>query len=214
TNLIKILGEGHLIQKQDVFSKKRYAQKHSKEYLQQKYDDHFQGREYTCLKTFLVITKRAKGRYNPKSVNDFVQVLGKVIDLFDRSGVRPEALSGIETDRYVKRILSMNFHEERIVLDNLLAEEEQVESGDRAFRSITLVDTDKVELPEKVTTHLERNDKDTLKGFPVDNMVFLFSVPNFQTIVYNQVLEIVEQRSTLTKLELKRKRHSGIPDPA
>jgi conjugation system TraG family ATPase len=214
TNLIKILGEGHLIQKQDVFSKKRYSQKQSKEYLQQKYDDHFQGREYTCLKTFLVITKRSKGRYNPKSVNDFIQVLGKVIDLFDRSGIRAEALSGIETDRYVKRILSMNFHEERIVLDNLLAEETQVESGDRAIRSVTLVDTDKVELPEKAPTHLERNDKDSLKGFPVDNMGFLFGVPNFQTIVYNQVLEIVEQRSTLTKLELKRKRHSGIPDPA
>ena len=214
TNLIKILGEGHLIQKQDVFSRKTYSEKFSKEYLQQKYDDHFQGRQYTALNTFLVITKRAKGRYNLKSVNDFIQTLGKVTDLFERSAIKVEALSRIETDRYVKRILSMNFHEEKIVLDNLLSEERQVESGERAFRSITLVDTDKVELPENVTTHLERNDKDSLKGFPVDNMSFLFDVPNFQTLIYNQIIEIIEQRSTLTKLELKRKRHSGIPDPA
>jgi conjugation system TraG family ATPase len=214
TNLIKILGEGHLIQKQDIFSRKTYSEKFSKEYLQQKYDDHFQGRQYTSLNTFLVITKRAKGRYNLKSVNDFIQTLGKVTDLFERSGIKVEALSRIETDRYVKRILSMNFHEEKIVLDNLLSEERQVESGERAFRSITLVDTDKVELPENVTTHLERNDKDSLKGFPVDNMSFLFDVPNFQTLIYNQIIEIIEQRSTLTKLELKRKRHSGIPDPA
>lgn len=214
TNMIKILGEGHLIQKQDIFSRKTYCETYSKEYLQQKYDDHFHGRQYTSLKTFLVITKRAKGRYNQKSVIDFVQTLGKVTDLFERAGVKTEALSAIETDRYVKRILSMNFHEEKIVLDNLLSEETQVESGERAFRSITLVDTDKVELPEHVKTHLERNDKDSLKGFPVDNMAFLFEVPKFQTIVYNQVIEIIEQRSTLTKLELKRKRHSGIPDPA
>lgn len=214
TNLIKILGEGHLIQKQDIFSRNRYSEKNSTEYLQQKYDEHFQGREYTSLKTFLVITKRTKGKYSEKSVNDFIQTLGKVTDLLERSGIKVEALNRIETDRYVKRILSMNFHEEKIVLNNLLSEETQVESGDRAFRSISLVDTDKVELPENVTTHLERNDKDSLKGFPVDNMGFLFDVPNFQTIVYNQVIEIIEQRPIHTKLELKRKRHSGIPDPA
>src|SRR5690606_17492062 len=144
--------------------------------------------------------KRAKGKYNEKSVNDFIQTLGKVTDLFKRSGIKAEALNRIETDRYVRRILTMNFHEERIVLDNLLSEDTQVESGYRAFRSITLVDTDKVEIPESVTTHLERNDKDTLKGFPVDNMAFLFDVPNFQTIVYNQVIEIIEQRPIHTKL--------------
>nr|HAD52142.1 conjugal transfer protein TraG [Algoriphagus sp.] len=44
TNLIKILGEGHLIQKQDIFSRKTYSEKFSTEYLQRKYDDHFQGR--------------------------------------------------------------------------------------------------------------------------------------------------------------------------
>ncbi|WP_339867097.1 TraG family conjugative transposon ATPase [uncultured Algoriphagus sp.] len=213
-NLIKILGEGHLIQKQDVFSRNTYSEKSSTEYLQQKYDDHFQGRQYTSLKTFLVITKRAKGKYNEKSVNDFIQTLGKVTDLLERSGIKAEALNKIETDRFVGRILSMNFHEERLVLNNLLSEETQVESGDRAFRSITLVDTDKVELPEHVNTHLERNDKDSLKGFPVDNMGFLFDIPNFQTVVYNQVIEIIEQRPIHTKLELKRKRHSGMPDPA
>src|SRR5690606_2546126 len=146
--------------------------------------------------------------------NDFIQTLGKVTDLLERSGIKAQALNKIETDRYVKRILSMNFHEEKIVLNNLLSKENQVESGDRAFRSISLVDTDKVEIPESVTTHLERNDKDTLKGFPVDNMAFLFDVPNFQTIVYNQVIEIIEQRPIQSKLELKRKRHSGMPDPA
>src|SRR5690606_1137331 len=40
------------------------------------------------------------------------------------------------------------------------------------------------------------------------------SVPNFKTIIYNQVIEIVPQTVTQRKLELKRRRHSGIPDPA
>jgi conjugation system TraG family ATPase len=214
TNVIKILGEGHLIQKQDVFSTESYHEDNSKEYLQRKYDEHFQGREYVSHNTYLIITKRSKGRYSEKSVNDFIQSIGKVTDLFERSGIKSNALNKTEIDRYVKRILSMNFYQDRIVLDNLLPVEKQVESGDRAFRSISLVDTDKVELPETIASHSERSDKDSLKGFPVDNMGFLFDVPNFQTIVYNQVIEIVEQRPTQHKLEVKRKRHSGIPDPA
>ncbi|RZM24093.1 MAG: DUF87 domain-containing protein, partial [Pedobacter sp.] len=32
--------------------------------------------------------------------------------------------------------------------------------------------------------------------------------------IYNQVIEIPSQRMTLSKLELKRKRHAGVPDPA
>jgi len=35
-----------------------------------------------------------------------------------------------------------------------------------------------------------------------------------QCILYNQLIEIPNQATTLRKLTLKRKRHSGIPDPA
>ena len=47
TNVIKILGEGHLIQKQDIFSRSTYSKINSQEYLQRKYDEHFQGSQYT-----------------------------------------------------------------------------------------------------------------------------------------------------------------------
>ena len=40
-NVIKILSEGYIIQKQDVFSKRTYQAKVQSEPLQQKYDEHF-----------------------------------------------------------------------------------------------------------------------------------------------------------------------------
>jgi len=58
------------------------------------------------------------------------------------------------------------------------------------------------------------NDKEALRGFPVDFLSFLFNVPDFEVIVFNQVIEIPGQVMALKKLELKKKRHSGIPDPA
>jgi conjugation system TraG family ATPase len=53
-----------------------------------------------------------------------------------------------------------------------------------------------------------------MRGFPVDFMSFLFKVPGADVIVFNQVIEIPNQVVTLRKLEQKKKRHSGIPDPA
>src|ERR1700749_2355101 len=58
------------------------------------------------------------------------------------------------------------------------------------------------------------NEKETLRGFPVDFLSFLFRVPDFEVIIFNQVIDIPSQFMTLKKLELKKKRHSGIPDPA
>jgi conjugation system TraG family ATPase len=216
-NVLKILGEGYYIQKQDILSKAGFETEPSEEFLQKKYDEHFMGRIHTSHKTYLVITKKTKSGYNKhseKDLKEFHQTIGKVIDHLTRSSLTVQVLNESEINHYIMRILSMNFHERSLALNNILAGDLQIEMGELAVRSISLVNTDVVDLPQWVATHRERNDKDTLKGFPIDNMGFLFSVPNFKTIIYNQVIEIVPQTTTQRKLELKRKRHSGIPDPA
>jgi type IV secretory pathway VirB4 component len=217
-NITKILGEGYVIQKQDVLTKKIYNKSDSTEYLQQKYDEHFNGREYTDLTTYLVVTRKAKRgsfySYNKKNYTDFEQNVGKLEDLLKRNGLSPKILSRNEIDLYVKRILSMNFSTNNVSLNNMRATDVEIQMGDKAVRSIPLVNIDTIDLPEKVSTHIERNDKDTLKGFPIDTMGFLYNVPLYQTIIYNQIIDIPSQNMTQRKLELKRKRHSGIPDPA
>lgn len=216
-NVIKVLGEGFLIQKQDILCKRHFNPNPSEEYLQGKYDDHFRGRIYTSLDTYLVVTRRAKKgfyKYDERQLDDFCESMGKISDLLSRNGLLVKFLDEREINEYVMRILSMNFHEKGISLNNILAGDQQVELGDVAVRSISLINTDMIDLPQSISTYQERNDKETLKGFPIDNMGFLFSVPNFKTIIYNQVIEVVPQTATQRKLELKRKRHSSIPDPA
>src|SRR3546814_12261102 len=83
-----------------------------------------------------------------------------------------------------------------------------------AVRSIMVIDIDGIELPQALVVYAERNDKDSLRGFPADNMDFLYWVPGYDTIVYNQLIEIPAQQGTLMKLEQKRKRHSTVPDAA
>lgn len=217
-NLIKILGEGHIIQKQDVFSRNTYQGGTTTEFLQQKYNEHFHGREYTQIETYLTITRQVKKGafyvYDPRMLLDFRQNIDKVHDLLSGAGMQPQRLNEREIRHYVSRMLGMDFTTPHIALENVMAGDRQLGMGDRAVRSISLINTDTIDLPETVGTYTHKQDGRNLRNFPVDNLFFLHHVPDYRCIVYNQLIEIPGQQLTLSKLELKRKRHSGVPDPA
>ncbi|MGJ1363226.1 TraG family conjugative transposon ATPase [Sphingobacterium spiritivorum] len=217
-NMIKILGEGHIIQKQDIFSRKNFGAVESTAFLQRKYNEHFHGREYTAIVTYLTVTRQVKRGafyvHDPKALADFAQHMDKLHDLLHGAGLAPERLDEQALHTYVSRVLAMDFSSENIVLDNMLAGDTQLGLGDRAVRSISLINTDTIDLPEEVGTYTQRQDGRNLRDFPVDNLFFLHGVPDYRCIIYNQLIEIPGQQLTLNKLELKRKRHSGVPDPA
>lgn len=217
-SLVKLLGDGYILQKQDIFSKAIYPLKKSGEYLQEKYNAHFAGRSFVKITTYLVITKQVKRGafyvYDQKALRDFRQVIGKVMDVLISSKASPAILNEAKINQLVMQTLTMNFSDEVISLQNLAPNDVELKMGDRAIRNICLINTDNIDLPTEVGTHMEWNEKDTLKGFPVDFLSFLLRVPGSGDILYNQVIEIPNQSMTLKKLELKKKRHSGIPDPA
>lgn len=216
--LIQILGEGYIMQKQDVFFRQTYKGQPAEEFLQQKYHAHFLGREYTGLKSYLTITRQVKKNtfftYDQKVYADFHQMVAKTGDMLEGAGLNAVLLDEKEVRFFVNRILGMDFSSPAIVLNNLKAGDEELEIGERSIRCISLINTDSIDLPEKISTYSEKQDNKGLQGFPMDNLSFLFQVPEFQSIIYNQVIEIPAQRLTVNKLELKRKRHSGVPDPA
>lgn len=213
-NIVKILGEGHLLQKHDIICRYAFHAEEAKEYLQRHYNAHFEGREFLTVKTYLTITKQIKRgafyTYDAKGMRDFFQVVGKVLDVLPSSRVMNEAA----INQLVLQMLSMNFNAGQISLNNLAPTETEVNLGNRAVRSISLINIDSIDLPPDVSTHIELNDKESTRGFPVDFLSFLFKVPACDALVYNQVIEIPNQVITLRKLEQKKKRHSGIPDPA
>lgn len=217
-NLIKMIGEGHIIQKQDIFSRRTYQGSTTTEFLQQKYNEHFHDREYTQIETYLIITKQVKRGafyvYDHRVLLDFRHNIDKVYDLLSGAGMQPYRLKEREIHRYVSRMLAMDFTSPHIVLENLMANDRHLGMGDRAVRSISLINTDTIDLPETVGTYTQKQDGRNLRDFPVDNLSFLHDVPDYRCMVYNQLIEIPGQQFTLNKLELKRKRHSGVPDPA
>ena len=73
-NVIKLLGAGYTVQKQDIFSKKKYQnpintegvnELNTEDYLESRYHQHFENRIYTTITTNLVITQNAlRGFFN------------------------------------------------------------------------------------------------------------------------------------------------------
>ena len=213
-NIVKVLGDGYVLQKQDIISRSSYKAKPATEYLQQKFNSHFEGRECLKVDTYLTITRQVKKSafyvYDAKVLRDFRQAIGKVLDILSGSVVLKED----RINRLLMQMLSMDFQSSHISLNNLSPSETEIKIGEKSIRNITLVNIDSIDLPQEVGTHIELNEKESMRGFPVDFLSFLFKVPGCDIIIYNQVIEIPNQVMTLRKLELKKKRHSGIPDPA
>lgn len=218
SNLARVIGEGHVIQKQDIIYMAEYHYQMAGEYLQDSYNRHFEGRPYVKLQTVLTITRQVKKGaffvHDKKSLAEFKITVAKVIGMLNSSGMEPRALREREINLFIMRIMSMQFGEESVSLDNYHPTDTEVNVGTRSFRSIPLINIDQVDLPAMLPTSVRLSDKESLKGFPTDMLSFLFKVPDCSSILYNQIIEIPSQTMTVRQMELKRKRHSGIPDPA
>lgn len=215
-NVVKIMGEGFWLQKLDVLSKERYSEQLSEEYLQQKYDQHFSGRSYTQIRTYLVIIMPGVGRSGSaaqKKYAGFRELVFKAVQSLELNGLKPVLLREKGINQLLMQLLAMDFSSPRPVLDNLCPSDTHIRMGNRMVKCLSLIDIDRIDLPEQVSPYIERNDNEVMRGFPVDSMFFLHQVPGFELMVYNQVLEIPRQLQTIQKLQLKKKRHSGIPDP-
>jgi conjugation system TraG family ATPase len=216
--LVKTIGDGHTVQKLDIFSKRDYQPAPAKEYLREKYQEHFRGREYTVIETFLAITKHVRRGtfyvHDPRALDEFNQLGIKIEEMLSGAALRPQRLGKGDIDRLVTRMLTMDFRNPHLRLENILSRDTDLRLGSTSARCISLVDTDTIDMPETVSPYVEKNERDGLRGFPVDTMDFLHSVPGYRTLIYSQVVEIPQQQLTLNRLEQKRKRHSGVPDAA
>jgi conjugation system TraG family ATPase len=222
-NILKLLGAGYTIQKQDIFSKKKYAHTSQntegvegidKDFLEERYHQHFEGRIFTQITTHLVITQNVvkKGFFTQdnKRLTVFLKNITKIIELLNQRGLKPKALDKTQLERYIQQYLSFNFSDEVIGFDNIKAGDEYVSIGAKKVKSITLIDIDEVNVPSQIKPYRELNFGFL---FPTDFMQSLHNVP-CDTLVFNQIISIPDQRGEFNKLEQKKKRHSSMPDPA
>lgn len=216
-NILKILGSGYIIQKQDILCKKKFKMpKTTKDdYLSHRYFSHFEGRIYTDISTNLIITGQIEKSkfltFDRKVFDTFLRNIIKILGLFSNKGLKAQLLSENEIEYYLKRFLSINFNKPVVSLKNIRTRDMDIKIGDTTVQSISLVDIDEVNFPSTIKPYKEVNIG--LK-FPVDLFAFLHETPAIETLIYNQVISIPDQRSESNKLEAKKKRHSGMPDPA
>ena len=215
SNIVKLLGSGYTLQKLDIFALKKYKGKPAEDFLSQKYNETFAGREYRDISTYLVITREVKRSafftYDARDFRAFQRNVTKVYELLESKGFLPQVLAEKEIKALISRLLAFNFSDEVYPLNNFSASEEGIKSGSRTIKSISLVDVDEINFPASIMPHADVN-----LGFnlPVDLLHFLHKVPATDCVIYNQVIQIPDQRAEIGKLTAKRKRHTSMPDPA
>ena len=218
SNIIQTLGEGYCIQKQDIFCKQGYnhAITDDMSFLYKSYFNYFRGREYTDIRTFLIITQEFKQssfvKYDPKAWLDFHSKVGKVINILSEKNIPYYKLNKKEVAEYVHRFLAFDFKPQPFSLNNMNVTDEYIKSGERAIKSFSLVNIDTIDLP----TFIRPFNTMPVNGFNIatDLLSFLTDIPSTDCVIYNQVIQIPQQRPLMRKLQSKAKRHDSMPDPS
>ena len=218
TAIAQTLGEGYALHKQDIFTRNRFgfADAENKEFLSKSYFEYFKGRQYTDSCTYLTITQEARKSslfsFDNKKWKDFLVKIRKVQDQLRDAGVHSEFLDKNAVNELVDRCFSMNFTDKNTSMSNFKVDEESIGMGDHKCKVYSLVDVDSTNLPGLIRpyTNIEVNNT----SMPVDLLSMIDSIPEAQTVIYNQMIFIPNQKRELAMLDKKKNRHASIPNPS
>ena len=218
TALAQTLGEGYAIHKQDVFIKRQFQDETNDhhEFLSESYFRYFTGRSYTDVQSFLIITQENKKSslfsFDSKKWRDFLVKIRKVKDQLKDSGVDSTYLDGATARVYVDRYFSMNFTDRIVSMTNFKVDDECICMGDKRCKVYSLVDVDCMNLPGVIRpyTNIEVNNT----SMPVDLVSFVDNIPLAETVIYNQMIFMPNQKRELSLLDKKKNRHASMPNPS
>lgn len=218
TAICQTLGEGYAIHKQDIFVRKGFKspQNGTVEYLSKSYFNYFRGRMYTDSMTFLTITQENKKArlmsYDGKKWKDFLIKIRKVHDQLRDSGVKVRFLNKTELTDYVDRFFAVDFKNDIISMNNFSVNEEGIGLGDKLCKIYSLVDVDCITMPGMLRpfTNIDVNDI----SMPVDLMGAIDSIPAADTVIFNQMFFLPNQKKELGMLDKKKNRHGSMPNPS
>ena len=217
TAVAQTLGEGYAIHKQDVFVRKQFedvtGDRH--EFLSSAYFRYFKGRMYTDSVCYLTITQESKKSslfsFDGKKWRDFLVKIRKVHDQLHDAGIQAEFLDKPQANAFVDRYFAINFKDRIVSMTNFKVDDETVSMGGKRCKVYSLVDVDCAALPSLVRpyTNIEVNNAE----MPVDLLSVIDSIPEAETVVYNQIIFLPNQKRELAALDKKKNRHASIPNP-
>ena len=218
TAISATLGEDYAIHKQDILTRRTFSNKgESKdmEFLSRSYFDYFEGRPYIEGQTYLTITQGSKKSklfsHDPKRWKDFLVKINKVKDMLKDSGISCEFLRAKDASDFVDRYFACDFVSQYPMADSFKATEEYIGIGDKVCKAYSLVDVDCINLPSVIRPYTDIEVNDT--QLPVDLMSMLDAIPDIESVVYNQMIFMPNQKRELAMLEKKRNRHASVPNP-
>ena len=200
-NIVQTLGEGYALQKQDVLCRQSYHHDitDDMEFLTRSYFRYFNGRPYTEIRTYLIITqeavKSAFVKYDPKTWLDFHTKVSKVTDILKERGIWHRKLTKDEVNEYLHRFMAFHFKDGPFSMLSFKAGDDCLKMGDKVVKSFDIVDVDEIDLPSLIKPY----QPVAVNGYVIatDLLAFLSEIPDADCVIYNQVIQIPQQRKLL-----------------
>lgn len=223
-SVIRVLGEGYALHKQDVFVRKNFdmsrvaakKKKGSKKaFLSEAYFRFFNGREYTEATTYLVITQKGKKggihTYDNSKWRDFLVKIQKVSDRLKSGEVNCRFLTAAECKEYADRFFAFDFKNKNISMTDFKVDSEKIGMGNKQIKVYSLLDVDSIGLPGNIRPYTDVSVNNAV--ISQDLLADIDHVPGVDSIVYNQVIFLPNQKREMMKLDKKKNRHASIPNP-
>lgn len=223
-SVIQVLGEGYALHKQDVFVRKNFdmsrvaakKKKGSKKaFLSEAYFRFFNGREYTEATTYLVITQKGKKggihTYDNSKWRDFLVKKQKVFDRLKSGEVNCRFLTAAECKEYADRFFAFDFKNKNISMTDFKVDSEKIGMGNKQIKVYSLLDVDSIGLPGNIRPYTDVSVNNAV--ISQDLLADIDHVPGVDSIVYNQVIFLPNQKREMMKLDKKKNRHASIPNP-
>lgn len=223
-SVIQVLGEGYALHKQDVFVRKNFdmsrvaakKKKGSKRaFLSEAYFRFFNGREYTEATTYLVITQKGKKggihTYDNSKWRDFLVKIQKVSDRLKSGEINCRFLSAAECKEYADRFFAFDFKNKNISMTDFKVDSEKIGMGNKQIKVYSLLDIDSIGLPGNIRPYTDVSVNNAV--ISQDLLADIDHVPGVDSIVYNQVIFLPNQKREMMKLDKKKNRHASIPNP-
>ena len=225
TGIVQTLGEGYALHKQDIFVRRNFdmsqidnsGKDENRRFLSDAYFRYFNGRPYTAASTYLVITQESKKSsllsYDASKWRDFLVKIRKVSDQLHDGGIKSAKFLGVKEAReYADRFFAINFRDKNISMTNFKVDSEIIGMGDRQAKIYSLLDVDSVGLPGVLRPYVDMTVNNSV--MPVDIMSEIDHIPEVDTVIYNQVIFLPNQKRELAMLDKKKNRHASIPNPS
>lgn len=223
-SVIQVLGEGYALHKQDVFVRKNFdmsrvaakKKKGSKRaFLSEAYFRFFNGREYTEATTYLVITQKGKKggihTYDNSKWRDFLVKIQKVSDRLKSGEINCRFLSAAECKEYADRFFAFDFKNKNISMTDFKVDSEKIGMGNKQIKVYSLLDVDSIGLPGNIRPYTDVSVNNAV--ISQDLLADIDHLPGVDSIVYNQVIFLPNQKREMMKLDKKKNRHASIPNP-